>query len=179
MRKSSDSEEIGPKDLNLAVLRGNMRLIKAILKAGAEADRPYHGRGTATAMVCAVGRGNAKVLRLLLPHAGKRLDPRLLSNAVNNGHADVVKVLLAKGLKPTPKDLVSAVTYRHLPVVRLLLAAGVKPTPLAVERAAGVSEGPYLRIVGYPRDFNRPLLRMLKRAGAKAPPELREKFEKL
>jgi hypothetical protein len=63
--------------------------------------------------------------------------------------------------------------------VRLLLKAGVKPTPLAVARAAGVSEGPYLQIAGYPRDFNRPLLRMLKRAGAEAPRALREVFDGL
>jgi Ankyrin repeats (3 copies) len=116
MGKPSDSDAVGPEDLNLAVQRGNTRLVKVILKGGAESDRAYHGRGTATAIDCAITKGDPKVFRILLPHARKRLDPKLLSCAVNNGHAGIVKLLLAKGLKPTSNDLVSAVTYRHIPV---------------------------------------------------------------
>jgi hypothetical protein len=74
--------------------------------------------------------------------------------------------MVKKGLEPSAEDLTWAVTYRRESVVRYLLSLGIRPTPTAMRRAAGIVEP---SLADFPSDLHRPILRMLKKAGAEAP----------
>jgi hypothetical protein len=92
--------KLDPKGLNAAVLARDQKRVKALLDAGAEPDKRYFGTGTATALDCAVMNGLTPIVKLLLPHARKPLDQRLLRSALHNGYKPIVKLLGEHGLVP-------------------------------------------------------------------------------
>lgn len=154
-----------PTALNGAVLHNDFPLVRALLKKGVRPDKPCVPKG-ATALQIAAAYGQTAMLKLLLAHAQQRPTAKLLSAAIKNGHLGVTKLLVDQGLQPNQADLTWAATYRHEQVVRYLLALGIAPSPQAVRRAAGFVE-PIL--ADAPRGLHRPILRMLKQAGAVAP----------
>jgi hypothetical protein len=170
------STEIQQTELNAAVLQRDMPRVRALLKAGAKPDKPPIPKG-ATALGIAASYGLTAIFKLLLKHARRPPDRGLLAGAIGNGHLGVVKLLVDQGLRPNEEDLTRAVTYRHEPLVRYLLSLGVRPAPKAVRRAAGIVEP---SLVDAPRGVHRPILRMLKKAGAAAPDaEVRRIFDTL
>jgi len=166
-RKSkTPAAKLDPKDLNSAVKAGDRDLVKGLLESGAKPDRRYFGAGSATAIDCAVVDGQTEMLKLLLKYTSRPLPSQLLRTAVYRGHLGVINVLMDRGLQPDEESLTEAVTQRHVSIVRFLLSLGIRPSPKAIRRAAGIVEP---SLVGVPRDVHRPILRMLKKAGAKPP----------
>jgi hypothetical protein len=106
------------------------------------------------------------MVKLLLEYTRRPLSERLLGIAVYNDHLPIVKLLVERGLSPGEDHLTDAVTERHVTVVQFLLSLGIKPSPKAIRRAAGFVEP---SLAGVPRGLHKPILRMLKAAGAKPP----------
>lgn len=153
-------------DLISAVQVRDPRWVQALLDAGAIPEKRYLGPRTVSAIEWAVGDGEAEILKILLKAKKRPLNPDLLMRAGRLGHLDVFKLLVAEGLQPNEKHLTNAVTYRQAPIVRFLLKLGVRPNKDAVRRAAGIVPR---SLAGVPQNIDRPMLRMLKQAGAEAP----------
>jgi hypothetical protein len=99
-------------------------------------------------------------------YAKRPLKAEYLIRSSRRGNVEVFKVLVEHGLKPSDKHLLEAVTHRHAPLVKYLLSRGIRPNNQAVRRAAGIVPP---SLVSAPRGVDRPILRMLKQAGAVAP----------
>ncbi len=154
-----------PAALNAAVLHNDIAQVKDLLKRGARPDKPCVPKG-ATALEIAAAYDQTAIFMLLLKYAKRPPTRKALTSAVAKGNLRLTKVMVEQGLQPSAEDLTSAVTHRRESVVRYLLSLGIRATPTAVRRAAGVVAP---SLADFPSDLHRPILRMLKKAGAEAP----------
>jgi ankyrin repeat protein len=121
--------------------------VEALLAAGADAGKQNPGGWTPLMAACY----SEDLTRLLLPHvknidAARKDGATALYLAAINGHADVVRVLLAAGASPNPVNADGESAYDvafRTPAVRQILAeAGGRPAKeLAVGRV-GVDKKP-------------------------------------
>ncbi len=131
---------MGETPLGWAILRGHVQITEELLKAGADPNRPSSGYPP---IYGAVTSRSVKILAALIKAGADvnrthRTDASALAHACLEGHAPVVKALLAAGAnvnqpgkiegmrgdaaRMTP--LMIAAMCGHAPVVKLLLAAG-------------------------------------------------------
>ncbi|XP_024142769.1 ankyrin repeat domain-containing protein 50 [Oryzias melastigma] len=133
--ESKDSE--GRTALHVASWRGSVEMVDLLLKHGAKPNaQDSEGRPPLHSVAWT---GHAKVGRRLLETSG--IDVNLachqgataLSIAAQEGHANVVKMLLEKGSNPNHLDKYGrspvkvAAKYGHFNIVRLLESHGAKP----------------------------------------------------
>jgi ankyrin repeat protein len=123
----------GTTALQWAVQRDDIRMVEALLRAGADA-RTANAFGVQPLAVAAVN-GNAEILNLLLqagadPNAGPSAGETTLMTAARTGKVNPVKVLLAHGANVDARDargqtaLMWAASRNNAGVVRLLVEGG-------------------------------------------------------
>ncbi|KAJ8246699.1 hypothetical protein GJAV_G00254410 [Gymnothorax javanicus] len=136
--ESRDSE--GRTALHVAAWQGSLEAVGLLLKAGADADaRDGEGRPP---LHTAAWRGHASVARLLLDSGGASVDracfqqgATALCIAAQEGHAELVAVLLERGANPRHTDLYGrgpakvAGKRGHTHIVKLLESHGAEPYP--------------------------------------------------
>ena len=115
-------------DLLQAVRTGDAAAVRALLDQGVPVDTKF--RYDRTALSFAADRGNVEIVRLLLDRgaerrrAGQLLQQHLARLGVLQGHAEVVKLLLAKTVTGAPGALLSGVLANKPDVVDAVLATG-------------------------------------------------------
>ena len=128
----------GGTPLHVAADRGYLRIVKFLLKHGANPNmKNDYGN---TPLHDAAAFGHREVVKLLLEHGA---DPNIKNNdgstplhhAAESGNSKVVEVLLEHGADPNIQDdidgwtpLHDAVANCHVDVVRVLLDRGADPT---------------------------------------------------
>jgi ankyrin repeat-rich membrane spanning protein len=124
---------------------GNVRLVRALLKAGMNVNAAYQGgtNGSSNAFISAVRSGRTAVVDLLLKHGanpsvraltiqrlGTQFPIDALALAAEKGHLEIVQLLIKAGADVNKSmvynldSLNAAVVEGHLAVVRELLGAG-------------------------------------------------------
>jgi ankyrin repeat protein len=170
-----------------AAYRGRVAILKMLIAAGADVDRPVTGKAMGfggpnrTALVMAAFEGHVECVRVLL-RAGARVDASMLyrnklsmcalSAAAFNGHLEIVRLLLRRTSAighPWDRPLCYAVHGGTPDVVRLLLQAGADAnTPM--DRRLGDSVIPWLPLSAAFARKDDKIIQILREAGAKATP---------
>jgi hypothetical protein len=112
--------------------RGSVEIVRLLLERGAEVNvrDTFYG---ASPLAWAATKGHAEIVRLLLEKGAQGIDAALMA-AVNGGHLETVRVVLARGeLRPTTLSaaLSSATRAQRTEIAGLLQAAGAAPPPKA------------------------------------------------
>lgn len=151
-----------------AVRKGDLAAIEKALASGVAVDTPF--RYNRTALSFAADRGSVDVVRLLLE---KGANPEATDTFYNQTalawasqpaqtrkpeHAEVVKLLLAKGAKGAPRAFSAAVGAGDVPMIQVILDAGGLPPALLNDSLAAA------------RKQNKPeIAAVLEKAGATMP----------
>jgi ankyrin repeat protein len=126
----SDEFVAGPTPLHMAAAEGDAETIHLLLRCGVDVDAK--DRRGVTPLTCALHAGNAETARALMAAGARKVavknDPgeTILLDAVRDGDADLVQVLLENGADPnertaqneTPLDL--AIQQGYDDIVQLL-----------------------------------------------------------
>ena len=133
-----------------AVRTGDLPAIEKALASGVAVDTPF--RYNRTALSFAADRGNVDVVRLLLE---KGANPEATDTFYNQTalawasqpaqtrkpeHAEVVKLLLAKGAKGAARAFSAAVGAGDVPMIQVILAAGGVPPALLNDSLAAAKK---------------------------------------
>lgn len=140
-----------------AVRKGDLAAIEQALASGVAVDTPF--RYNRTALSFAADRGSVDVVRLLLE---KGANPEATDTFYNQTalawasqpaqtrkpeHAEVVKLLLAKGAKGAARAFGSAVNASDVAMVQVILAAGGLPPALLNDSLAAAKKADKPEIV--------------------------------
>lgn len=97
------TDKYGTTPLYAAAVQGETEIVRMLLGAGADPNRESEGETEGTPLCAAASWGRTEIVRLLLQHGA---DPNAIEHkgpmtalkwAMQNGHADVVAVLLEAG----------------------------------------------------------------------------------